>query len=228
MFRIKICGITNVRDAIAAAESGADAVGLNFYRRSKRFIELDEARRVADALDELVLDAPVHRVGVFVNEQAEQLRAICRDAALRVVQLHGDEPPEYLQQLNEQLEIVRARKLDARGLPAIEEDLQACRDLSCCPKALLIDSAAPGQYGGTGETVDWSRLVGYEKALRGIPLVLAGGLTPENVGEAIRRVCPAGVDVVSGVESAPGKKDAAKVRDFVAAAREAFAASQTA
>jgi phosphoribosylanthranilate isomerase len=219
MFKIKICGVTSVADALAAIDAGADAIGLNFYQLSKRCIAFDEARRLVD-----VARARATVVGVFVNESADRIHEICEDTGLSVVQLHGDEPPEFLRLLNRDLEIVRTRRLDDRGLPAIVADLQACRAATgISPDALLIDAAAPGQYGGSGHTVDWRQLEVGAAALGTVPLILAGGLTPDNIAEAIRVVRPHAVDVASGVESSPGKKDAKKVRDFIAAARAAFA-----
>jgi phosphoribosylanthranilate isomerase len=216
-FRIKICGVTNIADAQAAADAGADAIGLNFYGASPRHLSSDAAQYIAEELK-----GDVERVGVFVNAPDDAIREICKDASMGIVQLHGDEPPSILGKLS-RFEVIRARRLDARGIAAIEDDLQACTDAAGSPpNAVLIDAAAAGQYGGTGTTVDWRQLAGHESMLS-VPLILAGGLTPENVAEAIRIVRPQAVDVASGVESSPGKKDHAKVRDFVAAAREAFA-----
>jgi phosphoribosylanthranilate isomerase len=220
VFKIKICGITNVADALAAVDAGADAIGLNFYHGSKRCVSVAEARRIADALT-----YETDRIGVFVNATTDEIRRICEEASLHLIQLHGDEPPELLNSLNKDHDVIRALRLDERGARAIREDWEAW----CCagdfgPDAILVDAAAGGQYGGTGRTVDWQSLVGYQQWLDEIPLILAGGLTPDNVAEAIRIVRPHAVDVASGVESAAGKKDAAKMRDFVAAARAAFAA----
>jgi phosphoribosylanthranilate isomerase len=220
IFRIKICGITNVADAVAAVDAGADAIGLNFYHGSKRCVSVAEARRVAGAIADRV-----ERVGVFVNASVDEIRQICRDASLHLIQLHGNEPPELLRSLKKDFCIIRARRLDERGMLAIGEDVDACCKIAGVrPDAILVDAAAAGQFGGTGHTVDWQQLADHRQWMSGIPLILAGGLTPDNVAEAIRVVRPHAVDVASGVESAPGKKDAAKVRDFVAAARAAFAA----
>jgi phosphoribosylanthranilate isomerase len=219
-FKIKICGITSVEDARAAIDAGADAIGLNFYRDSKRCVSVDAACQIVEAID-----SHASKVGVFVNESADRIREICRDTGLRLIQLHGDEPPEFLQCLDKDHKVFRARRLDERGLQAITDDLQACSDLSGrCPDAVLVDAALAGQFGGTGRQVDWQQLAGYRAVLGNIPLILAGGLTPDNVAEAIRVVRPQAVDVASGVESAPGKKDITKMRDFVAAAQAAFAA----
>jgi phosphoribosylanthranilate isomerase len=219
-FNIKICGVTRVDDAIAAINAGADAVGLNFYLASKRCINVDVARQIVDAIG-----SRAEIVGVFVNESADRIRTTCRDTGLQSIQLHGDEPPEFLRRLNKDHRVIRARRIDERGLSAIAEDLKTCCDLSGRkPDAVLVDAAVAGQFGGTGLTFDWHKLANYRAQLGSVPLILAGGLIPENVAEAIRIVRPHAVDVASGVESTPGKKDTAKMRDFVGAARAAFAA----
>jgi phosphoribosylanthranilate isomerase len=197
-FKIKICGVTNVGDALAAVDAGADAIGLNFYHGSKRCVDVDVARRVVDAIGNRAAC-----VGVFVNASAGEIQAICHQARLHVVQLHGNESPELIKTLGTGYDIIRA---------------------GFAPAAILVDAAAAGQFGGTGHTVDWRQLENCQTWLKNVPLILAGGLTPANVAEAIRIVRPQAVDVASGVESAPGKKDTAKMRDFVAAARAAFAA----
>jgi len=218
LFRIKICGITSVEDALAAVDAGTDAIGLNFYEKSCRYVKPEMAKEIAA---EIMSDAIP--VGLFVNHSAEEVKSICKKVGLQLVQLHGDEPPEFLGQINGGYDIVRARRISEKGLEEISEDLQACAELSgSCPDALLLDAAAPGQYGGTGKTISWSRIANHHDQIR-IPLILAGGLTPENVAEAIRTVRPFGVDVASGVESSPGVKDHAKVQAFVAAAKSAFA-----
>jgi len=217
VFRIKICGLRSVEDARIAIDAGADAIGLNFYGKSCRYVKPEMAKEIAA---EIMSDAIP--VGLFVNHSAEDIRTICHEVGLQVVQLHGDEPPEFLGQINRDYDIVRARRISEKGLVEISEDLQACAELSgSCPDALLLDAAAPGQYGGTGKTISWLEIANHHDQL-GIPLILAGGLTPENVAEAIRTVRPHGVDVASGVESSPGVKDKEKMRLFVAAARAAF------
>jgi phosphoribosylanthranilate isomerase len=217
-YRVKICGITNVDDALAAVAAGADAIGLNFYGGSARCVQPVEAKRIAEELANETV-----RVGVFVNASADEIRHICREALIHLIQLHGNEPPAFLGQLNRDFDIIRARRLDERGTAAIAEDIEACcKGVEVGPDAILIDAAAAGQFGGTGRTVDWRLLANHDEWSRSLPLILAGGLTPENVAEAIRIVRPHAVDVASGVESSPRKKDAVKMRDFVAAARAAF------
>jgi phosphoribosylanthranilate isomerase len=223
MFRIKICGITNVPDALAAADAGADTIGLNFYPKSPRFIEAKFA-----AIILRVVPQHLGRVGVVVNETVEALNELLArfevdaQSDLHAIQLHGDEPPEFVAAVRAKY-LIRARRFTEHGIAAIASDLEACDRLRRLPDAVLIDAATPGRYGGTGTTVSWSGLADYRRWLHNVPLILAGGLTPENVAEAIRIVRPHGVDVASGVESSPGKKDHAKIRDFVAAARDAFA-----
>jgi phosphoribosylanthranilate isomerase len=224
MFRVKICGITNVADALAAADAGADAIGLNFYRDSKRFISADLALQVVIANSNRT-----EPVGVFVNESVEAICHTCHSAKLATIQLHGDKRPDCVKLLTclhdlgtsaFNLSIIRAHSFGARGMEAVYEDLfDAAGDAA---DAVLVDAAVTGMYGGTGQTFDWTRLVNFEMSIGRVPLILAGGLTPDNVAAAIRVVRPQAVDVASGVELSPGKKDHAKVRDFVAAAREAF------
>ncbi|HEX4415991.1 MAG TPA: phosphoribosylanthranilate isomerase [Lacipirellulaceae bacterium] len=229
MFRIKICGITNVEDALAAVyagdDAGADAIGLNFYPKSSRYIDVPTTTTILNEIP-----PSLYRVGVVVNEEAAELNRLIATLdgtstnPLHAIQLHGDEPPAYLATVRIKT-IIRARRFTDRGVAAIAADLEACEKWRRFPDAVLIDAAAPGQYGGTGTTVSWRGLADYRRSLHNVPLILAGGLTPDNVAEAIRIVRPAAVDVASGVESSPGKKDHAKLRDFIAAAREAFASN---
>jgi phosphoribosylanthranilate isomerase len=225
-FRIKICGVTNIADAQAAAEAGADAIGLNFYQGSKRFISAEAARQVADAVRH-----SAEPVGVFVNAPASFICETCREVILNTVQLHGEERPDScklligLRQLgldypDLSLSIIRAHSFGEGGLQSVYKDMFDSSGEAA--DAVLVDAAVSGMYGGTGQIIDWRQLVGYEASIGRVPLILAGGLTPDNVAEAIRVVRPQAVDVASGVESSPGKKDHAKVRDFVTAAREAF------
>jgi phosphoribosylanthranilate isomerase len=218
-FRIKICGVTNVQDAVHAADAGAEAIGLNFYERSKRRIGRDAAREIATATD-------VVRVGVFVNQSAEAMWQAWEDGGLWFAQIHGDETPEMLKPIAD-MDIITVRRVlpgDDSILSKLQADmLHFTSVIGWCPQAMMVDAAAPGEYGGTGATADWHALRGHEAFIGpGANLILAGGLTPDNVAEAIRIVRPHGVDVASGVESAPGKKDPVKVRDFIAAARAAF------
>jgi phosphoribosylanthranilate isomerase len=221
MFRIKICGVTNIKDAIEAKDAGADAIGLNFYPGSERYLDLKRAQGIV-----AVMPPDLFRVGVFVNEEPEVIHSLMREltahsTGLHAVQLHGDEPPQILERIRVRY-IIRARRFSDRGVSAIAADLEACDKWRRVPNAVLVDAATPGRYGGTGETISWAGLADYRRWLYNVPLILAGGLTPDNVAEAIRIVRPAAVDVASGVESAPGKKDPIKVRDFIQAAQAAF------
>jgi phosphoribosylanthranilate isomerase len=220
-FKIKICGVKSVADAVAAADAGADAIGLNFYPGSKRFIEPQLARQIVDAVGDRA-----EMIGLFVNEQASTICETCRAATLQIVQLHGDDSPKFGKLLIEfgtsPVAIIRAHNFGARAMEGVYASMFDATGQAA--DAVLVDATVSGQFGGTGHTIDWSQLVNYQNSIGKMPLILAGGLTPENVAEAIRTVRPHAVDVASGVESAPGKKDPAKMRDFVAAAREAFAA----
>lgn len=199
-----------------AVDAGADALGLNFYEKSSRYLATGQAKEIVTAIA-----SRVQSVGVFVNCDQEEIERIRVEVGLQGVQLHGDEPPDFISRIPSR-PVIRARRVDDRGAAAVAEDLAACEASGRLPEALLVDAISAGQYGGTGETVSWAGLVDHTKWLRGVPLILAGGLTPENVAEAIRTVRPYGVDVASGVESSPGVKDPEKVRLFVAAAKAAF------
>jgi phosphoribosylanthranilate isomerase len=202
---VKICGVTRLEDARAAGAAGADALGLNFYPRSPRYVE--PATAAALARTRPALGAVV---GVFVNESPEVIRARVRDCGLTAVQLHGDEPPEACAGFG--VPIIKA--LRVRG----PEDVARARTyLGAGDVAtLLLDGAAPG-YGGGGITFDWSLVARLTEA--GVPVLVAGGLNPGNVAEAVRATRPYGVDVASGVEASPGIKDVEAVRAFVRAAK---------
>jgi phosphoribosylanthranilate isomerase len=219
MFRIKICGITNVEDAMAVAEAGADAIGLNFYRASPRYVSRDTARQIAAALP-----AGIVKVGLFVNAAIAEVCEVYDDLRLDLVQLHGDEPPEYVAQLGKR-PIMRAFRLGGEGLGPVLAYLDQCRQLAAMPTLVLLDAFTPTTYGGTGQTCDWSLAAQYADRAKKTdmpPLVLAGGLTPLNVAVAIRQVRPAAVDVAGGVESSPGRKDRTAVSRFVQAAKGAW------
>jgi phosphoribosylanthranilate isomerase len=214
-FRVKICGLTRPEDARAADEAGADAIGLNFYSGSPRCVSLEQARLIAQELPERVT-----RVGVFVNATAAEIERAAREVPLDFVQLHGDEPPELLAELS--LPVLRAFRLREGDWRPIRAYLARCRELGRLPAGVLVDAFAPGAYGGTGKTVDWAAMSAGREALEGIPMILAGGLTPENIAAAIAAARPDGVDTASGIESSPGVKDAAKLWRFVAAASAAW------
>jgi phosphoribosylanthranilate isomerase len=250
MFQIKICGITTVEDALLAAEAGADAIGLNFYEKSPRYVTLEQAKEITGAIQNC--RRPPRVVGVFVNQSTEKMCEIALRAEFASIQLHGDESPSdvvdfnilnslgsksWLEKLllpDPMVLIIRAFRNREETLLPISDYLRACRDLKYAddaklmPQAILLDAYQPDSFGGTGKRLDWDMVRAEREMLFGLPLILAGGLTPENVAEAIATARPDAVDVASGVESAPGKKDPAKVRAFVAAAKEAFATRSTA
>jgi phosphoribosylanthranilate isomerase len=216
MFAVKVCGVTSVNDALMAASAGADAVGLNFFPKSPRYVPWEMACRIARSLPQGML-----RVGVFVNVPAREVCRIFEELDLGLIQIHGDEPPELLAELGGR-PTMRAFRLDLGGLPPIRAYLEHCRRLGCEPSLVLLDSGG-GAYGGSGTTADWSLAARYGAEIGSPPLVLAGGLRPDNVAEAIRSVRPRSVDVASGVEASPGRKQGELVEQFVIAARRAFA-----
>jgi len=210
MTRVKICGITRLEDALAAVEAGAELLGFNFYPPSPRSILPEKCAQISAVLAER--SHQVTLVGVFVNFSAQRVNAILDECGLHLAQLHGDEPPEMLASFGG-----RAFKA-LRGVPASPETARsyaACRQ-NLAP-ALLVDALTAGLYGGSGVTADWPAAAQLSAQY---PLLLAGGLTPQNVGEAVRQVRPWGVDTASGVESAPGIKEAAKIQAFIQAVRQ--------
>jgi phosphoribosylanthranilate isomerase len=211
--RIKICGVTTPEDALLAAEAGADSVGLNFYPQSPRFVTPTQAAAIVRALP--AFTAPV---GVFVGMPLRQVTAIAFQLGLRGVQTYDDQPPT--EDPFPFAHIPAFRVKDAAGLDHVRRFVETTRQLGRPPAAVLIDSHVEGQVGGTGRVAPWELLRGFDP---GVPLILAGGLTPENVAEAITLVRPWGIDVASGVESAPGRKDIEKVAQFIRAARTAAA-----
>ena len=245
MFRIKICGITTPDDALLAAEAGADAIGLNFYEKSPRCITPDTAAEIVERLRQDYSADQVQVVAVFVNASLDDILWTIREADLfrpeggLALQLHGDEPPQLLAGLRSHglgvtntilqatghvptVPVIRAFRCRDTDLSPPREYLQDCRRLNALPQAILLDGFSATSYGGTGATLDWQAVASRGDHLAGLPLILAGGLTRANVAAAIATARPNAVDVASGVESSPGKKDAAKVLAFVDAARRAF------
>jgi phosphoribosylanthranilate isomerase len=218
MFRIKICGVTNTGDARAAIDAGADALGLNFYRSSRRFIEHEVARQIAD-----VVPDHVAKVGVFVNHSLHEILEAVEYLRPAYIQLHGDEPAELFSELPAELKIIRAYRCEKSGLAPLASYLAKCHSLGRSPDAILLDAASAGAFGGTGQAADWTMIAAERAALGDIPLILAGGLTPTNVAQAIAVVRSDAVDVASGVEREPRSKDHEQIRQFVTSARAAFA-----
>ena len=208
MTKIKICGIKTVNDALAAIDAGADLLGFNFYSKSPRYVEVGMCRNIMSVVRQI---GRVTCVGVFVNASVAEVRATMETLGLSLAQLHGDETPEMLSELDGKA--FKAFRGAADLVTDIETDKRMIADGAL---AFLIDASVKGVYGGSGVTADWK---GAAELAKKYPLLLAGGLTPENVAEAVRRVKPWGVDVASGVESAPGEKDASKMKAFVRAVR---------
>lgn len=210
--RIKICGITNVNDARTAVEAGTDALGFVFFGDSPRNIELNQAAEIIDELPPFVTS-----VGVFVNAGEEEIMRIVNICRLDLVQLHGDEPADL------------CRAINRRSIKAFRlKDESSLEDLPDYPvSAYLLDSFVKGKWGGTGQVFDWQLAIKAQNAVQAkkphAQIILAGGLNPGNVASAIRKVRPYAVDVASGVEASPRRKDPARVRAFIQAVRAADA-----
>lgn len=210
MIRVKVCGITNLEDALVAAAAGADALGFNFWPQSARYLEPRAAAVIVAHLPPFVTP-----VGVFVNARREQVEAIGRRTGIRAVQLHGEESPADAALLSEKgLTVLKAFRVGA-GFKA--QDLRSYRGVA----AFLLDAEVRGRRGGTGRTFDWKQA---QAARRYGRIFLAGGLTEDNVVAAIRQVQPYGVDVCTGVERKPGLKDHGRLREFIARAKGAATA----
>lgn len=201
--KVKICGITNLDDALLAVDLGSDALGFIFYPKSARYISVSKAANICNALPPFVA-----KVGVFVDEVEFEIEKALRECLLTALQFHGDEPPGF------------CAKFPAKSIKAIrmrdEGSLRLASEYDV--DALLLDTYTESERGGTGKTFDWSLAV-KAKELLGGPIILSGGLTPENVAEAIARVQPYAVDVSSGVEREPGVKDSGKLKKFINACK---------
>ncbi|MCC6235852.1 MAG: phosphoribosylanthranilate isomerase [Verrucomicrobiales bacterium] len=202
--RVKICGITRVEDALAAVQAGADALGFMFYPPSPRYLSVEQAAAITRELPPFVA-----RVGVFVDASEERVREAASVAGLDTLQFHGKETPEYCRSFVGWRVLKAFRMQNAASLQAVE----AYRGM-----AWLLDSYVAGAFGGTGQTFNWD--LACEAVRRGGSVVLAGGLTVDNIARAVAAVGPYAVDVSSGVESEPGRKDPALLRAFVKAAKE--------
>jgi phosphoribosylanthranilate isomerase len=209
--RIKICGVTTPEDACYAVSAGADAIGLNFYPQSPRFLSPPRAAEIVRRLPAFAVP-----VGVFVGMTMRQACSISFQLGLRGVQTYSDDPPG-----DDPFPFAHIPAFRVQGsadLQRIRRYVELTTNASCPPAAVLIDSHVAGQMGGTGHPLPWSMLAEFDP---GVPVILAGGLTSENVAEAISIVRPWGVDVASGVEFSPGRKDPLKVKRFIEAARSA-------
>ena len=203
--RVKICGITNTEDALTAVNAGADALGFMFYEPSPRCVTRAQASAVLRTLPPFVA-----RVGVFMNPSEEEVRRVVAECGIDTLQFHGEEAPEFCRRFG--LRVIKAFRV---------RDAESLRATHAYPtEAWLLDSFVAGQSGGTGERFDWD--LAADATRRSRQVILAGGLTPENAAAAVLKVRPYALDVSSGVESVPGKKDPAKVRAFIAAAKNAL------
>ncbi|MGO8987405.1 MAG: phosphoribosylanthranilate isomerase [bacterium] len=198
MVEIKICGITNISDALIAAECGADAVGFIFYPQSQRYVAPAKAKEIIQKLP-----CEISKVGVFVNHEIEEVKEIVQFCGLDLIQLHGDEPPEYCAQFP-MSSLIKAVSCRTR------KEIQELKNYPA--GAVLMDGRDPGHFGGTGKISDWRLAIRVKETH---PLILAGGLNKENIRKAIETVKPQAVDINSGVEISPGKKDPRKVTEII-------------
>lgn len=211
---VKICGWNDPAILKESLTHGVpDAIGLNFYAKSPRLVRTPAAVQMRR-----LLPSTVDLVGVFVNHTPTQIRSAVIDVGLTHIQLHGNEPPAFLQHFSD-LKIIRVYRLSSPSLDPIKQDLAAMAHLKVRPWACLVDAWDSKEYGGTGKVAPWTALTEWKAEWP--RLILAGGLTPGNVAEAIRTVRPYGVDTASGVESAPGRKSSELVGQFLSAARSA-------
>jgi phosphoribosylanthranilate isomerase len=207
MVKVKICGITTVEDALACVESGADALGFVFYPKSKRAVTPQVVRKITQNLPPFV-----SKVGVFVNEDPRDILEIMSYANLDYAQLHGDETPEMCEYVGASRVIKAFRLKDDSSVQEVKNYLKVVR-------AILVDSYSEVSYGGTGRRADINLILKVKEIASGVPLIVSGGLNPENVVTVIREVEPYAVDVSSGVEKSPGVKDWEKVKEFVRRAK---------
>jgi phosphoribosylanthranilate isomerase len=207
MVKVKICGITTVEDALACVESGADALGFVFYPKSKRAVTPQVVRKITQNLPPFV-----SKVGVFVNGDPRDILEIMSYANLDYAQLHGDETPEMCEYVGASRVIKAFRLKDDSSVQEVKNYLKVVR-------AILVDSYSEVSYGGTGRRADINLILKVKEIASGVPLIVSGGLNPENVATVIREVEPYAVDVSSGVEKSPGVKDWEKVKEFVRRAK---------
>lgn len=217
---VKICGIQDPDTACMIADLGASALGLNFYSPSPRSIDVAQALKIKTAMS----DRDTALVGLFVKHSLIEVKSVCNELDLKIVQLHGDEPPEFLAELVRsfpELKIIRAFRAKEPDLSPLTDFLTECDQCGKRPDYVLIDAYSPQAYGGTGHVAPWEMIHDQYREREWPPLILAGGLTPQNVAEAIQTVKPFGVDTASGVENAPGIKSQDMVKEFLIEAEKA-------
>lgn len=206
----KVCGITSVEDAQVVADCHPSAIGLNFYRKSKRGIDAATACKIRKEIP-----SEIEAVGLFVNHTKDEIDEICMACELNTIQLHGDETPEFAASLCDRYQVIRALRVDDSGLEPIADEIEQLQSLLGDQLlGILIDAKVDGAYGGTGHTAPWDLLAEQWRS-EWPKLILAGGLTADNVAQAIERVHPWGVDVASGVELEPGRKSRDAVEAFL-------------
>jgi len=203
MIKVKICGITNIQDALAAVDYGADALGFVFYHKSPRYVMPEKAREIIAQLPPFI-----STVGVFANKTPEKMREILEFSGINILQLHGDEPPDTCYIWHRVIRALRVRDF------ADLKPLEICR-----ASAFLLDTYSADSYGGTGQVFNWDIAVEAKKFSR---IILSGGLNPDNIEKAVRYVIPYAVDVSSGIEEEKGKKDLKKMKVFIERAKKAF------
>ena len=203
---IKICGIRRIEDALIALEYGADSLGFNFWRKSKRFVTREQVKEWSSTLD-----GKVERVGVFVNADANEVISLLEDNVIDVAQFHGDETFSYCEKIAKNHKVIRAVGV---------KDSDSLAELTSSEiSTILLDAYCPGDYGGTGKSFEWSLGSTFIKNNPNTYVILAGGLDPNNVKEAIKSVGPSAVDVASGVENVDGFKDPELIKKFISAVR---------
>jgi phosphoribosylanthranilate isomerase len=203
MVRVKICGITSVEDAFLSIDEGADAVGFVFYEKSKRFVSVDRAKKISASLPPFVF-----KVGVFVNSSVEKILEICDEVKLNAVQLHGNEDVEFCKNLLKRTDVIKA--------VGIENENDIVKAMKYRDFFVLFDTKTP-QYGGSGKSFDWNLLAPYTHEFG--YFIVSGGLNEKNVSEVVNLLSPFAVDVSSGVEEKPGKKNPTKIRNFIKKAK---------
>lgn len=210
---VKVCGLTTLDNAVDVANLGVDAIGLNFYRNSKRYISPEIAKEIVAALPN-----NVQPVGLFVNHSIEEVQHIAELTKISTLQFHGDESPEYVSQFKN-YQIIKAFRVNEANVDSLGDQIESFHTSGIELFGCLIDAHVAGEFGGTGQAAPWDLLTEVYDVERFPPLILAGGLNPENVQDAVNCVHPWGVDTASGVEASPGVKDLELTRKFIELSR---------